>query len=137
MTKIKATKGDFVQLINGLFSVQNLKGKDFSLTVSKNIVKLKEALNDLEEAGKPSEEFMKLATEVNTIANENKEDSKEIIAKLEEDNKELVKARQDQMDKVQELMKEELELELEDLKEDYLPEEITAQQINNLIKIIK
>tara|TARA_R110002012_G_scaffold7040_5_gene33339 strand:+ start:13201 stop:13614 length:414 start_codon:yes stop_codon:yes gene_type:complete len=137
MTTIKATKGDFVQLINGLFAVQNLKGKDFSLTISKNIVKLKEALAELEEAGKPSEEFMALAEQVNIVVNENKEDSKEIIAKLEEENKELVKARQTQMDEVTELMKEELELDLEELKEDYLPEEITAQQINNLIKIIK
>tara|TARA_R100001530_G_scaffold121138_1_gene88520 strand:- start:268 stop:681 length:414 start_codon:yes stop_codon:yes gene_type:complete len=137
MTTIKATKGDFVQLINGLFAVQNLKGKDFSLTISKNIVKLKDALAELEEAGKPSEEFMVLAAEVNTIVNSNKEDSKEVIAKLEEENKELVKARQTQMDEVTELMKEELELELEELKEDSLPEEITAQQINSLIKIIK
>ena len=37
MTTINATKGEFVNLINGLFAVSELKGKDFSLTVSENI----------------------------------------------------------------------------------------------------
>ena len=137
MTTIKAKKGEFVNIINGLFSVQDLKGKKFSLTVSKNIVILQKALKDLEEAGKPSEEFMVLASEVNTIVNSNKEDSKEIIAKLEEENKELVKERQEQMEKVTQMMDEELEIKLKTFEEDILPEDITAKQINNLIKIIK
>ena len=137
MTTIKATKGEFVNIINGLFSVQELKGKEFSLTVSKNIVILQKSLKELEEAGKPSEEFMKLASEVNQLANLNTEDSKEKINKLEEENKELVEARRTQMDKVKEMMEEEIELKLNILEEDSLPEDITAKQINNLIKIIK
>ena len=137
MTTIKAKKGEFVNIINGLFSVQELKGKEFSLTVSKNIVILQKSLKELEEAGKPSEEFMKLASEVNQLANLNTEDSKEKINKLEEENKELVEARRTQMDKVKEMMEEEIEVKLNILKEDILPEEITAKQINNLIKIIK
>ena len=60
MTKINATKGEFVNLINGLFQVQDLKGKNFGLAISKNIAKLKEELQHLEDLGKPSEEFMKL-----------------------------------------------------------------------------
>ena len=137
MTTIKATKGEFVNIINGLFSVQDLKGKKFSLTVSKNISILQKALKDLEEAGKPSDEFMKLASEVNQLANANSEDSKEKIDKLEKENKELVDERRTQMDKVTKMMEEEIEVKLNILKEDILPEEITAKQINNLIKIIK
>jgi len=137
MTTIKAKKGEFVNIINGLFSVQDLKGKKFSLTVSKNISILQKALKDLEEAGKPSDEFMKLASEVNQLANANSEDSKEKIDKLEKENKELVDERRTQMDKVTKMMEEEIEVKLNILKEDILPEEITAKQINNLIKIIK
>tara|TARA_R100001230_G_C5638727_1_gene145204 strand:- start:161 stop:574 length:414 start_codon:yes stop_codon:yes gene_type:complete len=137
MTKIKAKKGEFVHLINGLFAVQELKGKKFSLNVSKNIVKLQKALKDLEEAGKPSDEFMVLARQVNELSNANTEDSKSQIDKLEEENKELVTARREQMDKVQKMMEKEIEVELHELEEDSLPENITAQQINNLIKIIK
>ena len=35
MKKINATKQEFVDLINGLLQVQELKGKKFSLLVSK------------------------------------------------------------------------------------------------------
>ena len=59
--------------------------------VSKNISILQKALKDLEELGKPSDEFMKLAAEVNQLANTNSEESKQKIDKLEEENKELVK----------------------------------------------
>ena len=136
MTTINATKGELVNIINGLFTVQELKGKKFSLIVSKNIAILKDFLKDLEEAGKPSEEFIVIAEQVNAIANKNEEDAKEQIDKLEEDNKELVEDRRKQMAKVEEMMKEDTSVELHPLSEDVLPEDITAQQINKLIKII-
>ena len=137
MTTIKATKGEFVNMINGLFAVQELKGKKFSLTVSKNIVILQKALKELEEAGRPSDKFMKLAKEVNELANLNNDDSKAKIDTLEKENEELVKTRQEQMEIIKKMMEEEIEVELNSLEEKVLPEEITAQQINNLIKIIK
>tara|TARA_R100001594_G_scaffold144972_1_gene194619 strand:- start:672 stop:1085 length:414 start_codon:yes stop_codon:yes gene_type:complete len=137
MKTINAKNGELVNIINGLFSVQQLKGKDFSLLVSKNISILQKALKELEDTGKPSEEFMALAEQVNAIANENKEDAKEQINKLEEENKDLVDARREQMDKVQKIMEEESEVSLHIIKEDLLPEEITAQQINKLMQIIE
>ena len=75
MKTITDTKGELVNIINGLYGVQALKGKKFSLTVSKNISILTEALKDIEKAGTPSEEFMKLAEQVNEIANKNEEKS--------------------------------------------------------------
>ncbi len=137
MKTINAKNGELVNIINGLFSVQQLKGKDFSLLVSKNISILQKSLKELEDTGKPSEEFMALAEQVNAIANENKEDAKEQIDKLEEENKDLVDARREQMDKVQKIMEEESEVSLHIIKEDLLPEEITAQQINKLMQIIE
>ena len=138
MTKtINATKGELVTIINGLFGVQELKGKKFSLVVSKNIAILKETLKDLEDAGKPSEEFLKIAQEVNEIATKNEEGAKEKIDKIEEDNKELVEARRTQMDKVEKMMQESAEVELNTIAEDLLPEDITAKQLNQIIKIIE
>ena len=137
MTTINATKGEFVNLINGLFAVSELKGKDFSLTVSENIKTLKEKLEDLENAGRPSDEFMELAKQVNEIANEDSEDSKERIDKLEEENKELVDSRRKQMDEVTEMMLEEVSIDLKPISRKVLPEDITAKQISNLDKIIK
>ena len=137
MTTINATKGEFVNLINGLFTVQELKGKKFSLTVSKNITILQKELKDLEEFGKPSKEFMELAQKVNGIANEEADDSKERIDKLESENKNLVEKRRAQIDEVAKLMEDEIKLDLHILSEDILPEDITAKQIKSLEKIIE
>ena len=137
MKTINATKGELVNIINGLFAVQELKGKTFGLTVSKNISILRDTLKDVEEAGKPSPEFLEIAQKVNEIANENKEDAKTQIDKLEEENKELVEARREQMAGVETLMKEETSVDLHILSEDILPEEISASQINKIIKIIE
>ena len=137
MKTIKATKGELVNLINGLYQVQEVKGKDFSLIVSKNISILHDKLKDVEKAGTPSEEFINLANEVNQIANTGEENAKEVIEALEKENKDLVDSRRVQMDKVSELMKEEIKVKLNILEEAMLPEDITAKQINNLIKIIE
>ena len=137
MTTINATKAEFVNLINGLFQVQELKGKKFGLAVSKNIVTLKKELQHLEELGKPSEEFMELAMKVNEISQKDPENSKVEIDKLEKENEELVKLRREQMDNVTELMKDEMSVELKTISEKVLPEEITAKQINSIEKIIK
>jgi|TARA_R110002073_G_scaffold241195_1_gene403054 hypothetical protein len=135
MKTITGSKQEFITIINGLFSVQELKGKEFSLVVSKNIEILRNSLKDLEEAGKPSEEFMKLAEQVNAIAEANEEGAKEAIQQIEKDNQELVDARRDQMDKLTESMKEEITIDLNIISEDLLPEDITAKQINMIIKI--
>ena len=137
MKTINATKGDFINLINGLYQVQDLKGKDFSISVGKNIAILHDKLKDLEKVGTPSEEFMQLATKVNEIANKGEENAKEQIDKLEEENKDLVASRRVQMDEVAEMMKEEIKIKLNILTEDSLPEDITAKQINTMIKIIE
>tara|TARA_R110002020_G_scaffold557_1_gene2808 strand:+ start:9735 stop:10175 length:441 start_codon:yes stop_codon:yes gene_type:complete len=134
---IKATKGELVNIINGLFSVQELKGKKFSLLVSKNIAILQEALKEVEDAGKPSEEFMVLATQVNEIANKNEEDAKDQIDNLEKENQELVNSRRVQMDKVTKMLEKEASIDLYIITEDVLPEEVTAQQITKIIKIIE
>jgi len=135
MKTITGSKQEFITIINGLFSVQELKGKEFGLVVSKNIEILRNSLKDLEEAGKPSDEFMKLAEQVNAIAEENAEGAKEAIQQIEKDNQELVDARRDQMDKLTESMKEEITIDLNIISEDLLPEDITAKQINMIIKI--
>tara|TARA_R100001594_G_scaffold98355_1_gene132782 strand:+ start:3912 stop:4325 length:414 start_codon:yes stop_codon:yes gene_type:complete len=137
MKTINATKGEFVNLINGLFQVQELKGKKFGLIVSKNITTLKEKLKHLEDIGKPSEEFMELAMKVNELTNSNDEAAKEKIDALEKENDTLVKARRKQMDKVTELMKDEMTIELKTISESILPSDITAKQINNIEKIIE
>ncbi len=54
------------------------------------------------------------------------------IKKLEKENKELVDARKKQLAELQEIMKEEVEIDLVKIEEGLLPEEITAGQINGI-----
>ena len=137
MTTITTTKAELVTLIDGLFQVQELQGKKFGLAVSKNLTILKKELQDLEDMGKPTEEFIELATQVNEIAKEGASDSKEVIDNLEKENEVLVKQRREQLDKVTTLMEDEVTVTLNTVTESILPEEISAAQINSIIKIIE
>ena len=120
MTKFNVTNGELLDLINGLFAVKDLAGKDFSLPVGKNLNILKEALDPLEKLGKPSEEFLELAEKVQAIAERNEDDS----------------LRKEQIEVMKVKMEEKQEVELHLLDSEILPEEITPQQIMNLEKII-
>ena len=134
MTKVELQNGQFVDLINGLFAVQNLKGVKFGLLVSKNIRVLQDELDHLEEAARPSNEFVELSTKVNALMAEDKADE---IKKLEEKNAKLVEARKAQLTELEELLKEDTKISLYSIPEDCLPEDITGEQIINIDKIIE
>ena len=137
MTTINATKDDFAKLYNGLVEVKDLKSKKFALAASKNMQIIKGALEHIEELNKPSEEFIELAQKITAIAKENNESSEQQVKDLEESNANLIQERKDQLDLVRETLKENLELELHFVSEEILPDEINAEQINNIIKIIE
>jgi ribosomal protein L16 Arg81 hydroxylase len=137
MTKINATKDEFARLYNGLVEVKDLKNKKFALVTSKNMAIIKDALQHVEDLNRPTKEFIEIAQKINAIANKNEEGAEEQIKNIEEANAEIIQTRKDQVEKVSEILKEELELELNLITEDVLPEDITADQITNIIKIIK
>ena len=60
MLTLKTKNREFVDLINGLFNVQDLQGVRFGLIVSKNIRVLQQELEDLDKAAQPSKEFIEL-----------------------------------------------------------------------------
>jgi|TARA_R100000544_G_scaffold8513_2_gene3399 hypothetical protein len=135
---IKTTKQEFVQMVNSLFAVKDLKGKEFAVAVAKNLDILTKNLKDLEEAGKPSKEFMELAMSVNAFTDDPNDESKIYeIDKLEKDNKELIDERRAQLDNVAKLMEEEIEITIKPLTIEMLPEDITAQQMSSLTKFIE
>ena len=70
MLTLKTKNREIVDLMNGLMNVQNLEGVRFSLVISKNIRIIQQELADLEEAAKPSEEFIALSQEANAIQND-------------------------------------------------------------------
>ena len=126
--------GEFVELFNGLTSVQKLKGVKLGLLVSKNIRIIQEELKDIEEASKPSDDFLELSQKVQVLMNQDKKDE---IADLEKENAELVQSRKDQLEEVDKLLLEETEIELHAIPEDCLPADITGEQIINIDKIIE
>lgn len=133
--KLKTTKGELVDLLNGLFSAQDMKGKDFALAISKNISTLNTYLSDIEEMGRPSEEFMKFAQEIRKIHDAG---DKEGVKKLEDENAALMSERNAQIETVkQELTKAAQTVELEVITKNMFPSDINARQISTLEKIIK
>ena len=133
MTKMKMKNSEFVELFNGLAAVQQLKGVKFGLLVSKNVRTIQKELDYLEDASKPSDEFVALSVQMNQLMNDKNE--KEVKA-LEKKNAKLIQERKDQLAELEKLMEEEVELELLGIPEDCLPEDISGEQIINIDKII-
>tara|TARA_R100000008_G_C3507807_1_gene127180 strand:- start:146 stop:547 length:402 start_codon:yes stop_codon:yes gene_type:complete len=130
----KFTNQELVTLLQGLYGVQNLKGIKFALKIARNISVIKQILEPIEDVAAPSREFMELSQKVGEL--EKSKDTKG-IKKLEKENKELVDARKKQLAELQEIMKEEVEIDLVKIEEGLLPEEITAGQINGIETLIK
>ena len=140
MVKVKekqtCTNRQLADLLVGLYAVQELKGLKFAIQVSKNITMLKEELLYIDEATKPSSEFLNLASKVNEIQEQNNEDSLEKIKELEEENKELVDERKAQIEEFNTLMEETVEVKLYKISENDLPVDITGKQLNGIELLI-
>ena len=65
-----------------------------------------------------------------------KED-KDGMKKLEDDNQDLIEERRAQLSAVEDMLNEQSEIYLEIIKEAQLPEEITGEHVEKLIKIIE
>jgi hypothetical protein len=132
MLTLKTKNREFVDLINGLFNVQELQGVRFSLVVSKNIRILQQELSDLEAASKPSEEFLELSMKAKALGEDDK-----AIKELEDNNPKLISERKSQLEEIDKMMEEEVKIKLHGITEDILPEDITAAQITGIDKLIK
>tara|TARA_Y100000401_G_C8247623_1_gene186404 strand:- start:253 stop:645 length:393 start_codon:yes stop_codon:yes gene_type:complete len=130
MLTLKTKNRDLVDLYNGLQSVKDLAGVKFGLVVSKNIRILQQELNDLEEASKPSQEFVDLSAKANGL-------EKEDLEKLEAENSTLIEERKKQLSELDKLLEENSEIQLHALEESVLPENITAAQITGIDKLIQ
>ena len=69
MKKFTETNGEFVELFKGLTAVQGLKGVKFGLLVAKNVRVIQNELQHLEDASKPTEEFLELSAKINEAMN--------------------------------------------------------------------
>jgi len=135
--KQTCTNRELADLLVGLYGVQELKGLKFAIQISKNIKMLKDELQHIDDATKPTAEFLELAAKVNALQEKNEVDSREKIEALEEENKELVDARKVQIEEFNSLLEETLEIELYKISEEDLPENITGKQLSDIQLIIK
>lgn len=132
--KLNTTHGELVDLMNGLFQTQDIKGKEFALVVSKNISKLQEHLDHIEKAGKPTEEFIKFAQEIRAAQDAQ---NSEAVKEMEDRNADLIAERKQQLDKIQDMLKKDAKpISLEVVTKELIPNDVTARQISNLQKII-
>ena len=91
---------------------------------------LQQELNDLEEASKPTEEFIELSAKANGL-------EQEALVELEKENSKLIEERKAQLVEVDKLLDEESEIQLHNMQEDILPINITAAQITSIDKILE
>ena len=130
---ITATKREFLnmfQVFNETKDVKNVKYATINLVNSKVI---REQLDELEAMATPSQEFIDLSIKAQELI---KEENEEALKALEAENVTLVEARKEQLAAVQAKLDEEVTLELKMINEKILPEDLNAEQLEMISKII-
>ena len=133
-THVTATNREFLNMFKTLSDTRSVKGVNYAKAVIKNLQVIKEHLQPIEEMALPSEEFIELSVKAQEFIN--KEDSQG-LEKFESENKELIEKRKKQMDEVNAKLDEITTVELVMIEEKVLPEDISAEQIEALMKIIQ
>ena len=134
MTKVEATNREFLDLFRGLEAVKQIKGARFAVLVGRNLKELRHVLEPIEKAALPTYEFQEVSVKMQELA---EADNKEGMASLEEQNQKLIEERKAQLSAVEDMLDEPTEVYLHVIKESQLPEEITGEHIEKLIKIIE
>ena len=134
MTKVEATNREFLDLFRGLEAVKQIKGARFAVLVGRNLKELRHVLEPIEKAALPTYEFQEVSVKMQELA---EADNKEGMASLEEQNQTLREERTAQLSAVEDMLDEPTEVYLHVIKESQLPEEITGEHIEKLIKIIE
>ena len=128
------TNQELVDLSNGLHMVKDLKGVKFALVVAKNTEMIKKELQHIDDASQPTAEFLGVASQIQALANE--EGKEEEIKELEKANEHLTEERVKQLDEIKELLLEEATVNLHTVYSSKLPQDISADQIMKINKII-
>ena len=133
-TQIKATNREFLEILKALEAVKQAKGKSFAVLAARNIVAITEHLRPIEEVALPKKAFVELSEKVQRLIQ--KEDQ-EAVTKLEQENEELIEERKAQLLKVEEMLDEKASVKINMIREEIVPEEVTAEQLLPLLKILK
>lgn len=130
---ITGTKREFLnifQVFNETKDVKNVKYATINVINSKVI---REQLDELEAMATPSQEFIDLSIKAQELI---KNEDEAGLKRLEEENTSLVEARKTQLAEVQAKLDEEVTLELKMINEKILPEDLSAEQLEMISKLI-
>lgn len=130
---VTATNREFLNIFKTLNETRSVKGVAYAKIVIKNAEVIKAHLDPIEAEAIPSEEFMKLSMEAQKYIET--EDS-EGLKKFEEEHAEVINQRKEQLAAINSKLDEPATLELKMINEKVLPEDLSAEQLEALIKII-
>lgn len=130
---ITATNREFLNMYQVLHETRGEKGVKYALIVLKNCEVIKAHLDSLEAKAAPSPEFVELAIKAQKFIEAEDEAG---LKSLEEENKEIVDARKKQLEEVNAALELEATLELKMINEKILPENLSAEQLETIFKLI-
>jgi DNA-binding transcriptional MerR regulator len=122
---------EVVDILQALYSVQEIGDLEFAKRVSKSTLSIEKVLKPLDDTMRPSKEFEELAKLVNKVR-----DDEEAVKKLEEEHKEVVEERLKQIETVEVILQDFVDVELTYIEEDILPKDINAKQLKGLQPLI-
>lgn len=130
---ITATNREFLNMYQVFQETRDVKNVKYATILVINSRVIKEHLDELESLAMPSPEFVALAQEAQKFIQGEDEAG---LKKLEEEHAELVEARKTQMADVNRRLDEETTLELKMINEKILPSELSADQLEAIVKLI-
>jgi hypothetical protein len=133
---ITQTNQAFLNVYKALQDSKECKGLEFAKAVIANSDVIKEHLQYIEDMVVPSEEFIKLSIEAKKFIDAEDIESLQKM-EAEEGNAAVIEARKEQLEKANEELKKESTLELEIIKEESLPKDISVANYEMLKAIIK
>lgn len=130
---VTATNREFLNIFKTLNETRSTKGVAYAKAVVKNSEVIKAHLDPIEEQAKPSEAFMLLSLEAQKYI---QAEDGEGLKKFEEEHSEVIEERKKQMELVNSKLDETATLELKMVNEAHLPEDLSAEQLEALMKIV-
>ena len=120
-----------VDLLQALYTVQELEGLQFAKRVAANIKSIEEKLRPLDDTMRPSKEFEEFAKIIQEVQGD-----EEKIKEFEEQNSHLVDERKSQIAAVEKLLQDDIDVNLTNIPDSALPRTINAKQLKGLERLI-
>jgi len=130
------TKGEFLELLKGLWSASHLKGKELSVLINDNAAVIKNLLENLLWVN-PSDEFATVARQISRLQKAKADGWEAEVIALEDANKDIIDARNTEVANMKTALEEEVALELKLIPDELFTDEVTANILFSLNSIIK